>query len=493
MMENTNWGQLFLSPKFIISIILDVIDFFLPPGFETAYDLVLTGVAFLMFGPKGLTALWEVVEFSSAVDRFIPTLTIIAIMDFKSNWHNSGRNKELGLDSEEELGMLNRGYDKKTAERFKRRFGIDPKYRNIVKNIKPVTWLLLIVVLVLAVMYFLVTPTFFNALLSPVVTGAFVVGIVIGLLKGKNLKSGIIYGLVFAFIAAAVLFFLPAISEAAIPVVSNIPILNQVGPKALDLIKSPEKIVENILPRSFSTPETVEPPQRTLSAKFLNPIARTPTNVVVQVGVLSKEDITVVPKCYLDGRQIGTDVSELTFEGSSSEQFVYVTCDDSQNGSKLSLKLEADFTSEALLEVFVGEGEDKGNPSSKMIYGSPYSLSLDLLGDQPIRERQLEYPLEVKFFRDEKNTKVVKLKSLELSTKTDKFGIRCDQPFSDLEYSGDREKIDEIVVNKDKDAILFTCNIDVLDMPEEGIEKSWIESKATYTIEKEFKTTLRKS
>jgi len=67
--------------KLIVSVMLDTLDFFAPPGVEELLDLFNTGVAVNFYGLKGLGAFWEAFEATGAIDRFVPSLTILWFLD----------------------------------------------------------------------------------------------------------------------------------------------------------------------------------------------------------------------------------------------------------------------------------------------------------------------------------------------------------------------------------------------------------------------------
>ncbi|MGV6801950.1 MAG: hypothetical protein ACWA5L_08530 [bacterium] len=72
--------------KLIIAIILDIADFTLGRimGIGTALDVLFAFIGYLMFGPKGLIQLWEVVDLSDQADGFVPTLTLIALAELRA-------------------------------------------------------------------------------------------------------------------------------------------------------------------------------------------------------------------------------------------------------------------------------------------------------------------------------------------------------------------------------------------------------------------------
>ncbi|NRA28718.1 MAG: hypothetical protein HRU11_00535 [Parvularculaceae bacterium] len=74
--------------KLAVAIVFDAADFVggWIPGFGTAFDALLTVVAVVLFGWKGLFQLWEVAAFPPGmdlVDGFIPTLTLLAIAELR--------------------------------------------------------------------------------------------------------------------------------------------------------------------------------------------------------------------------------------------------------------------------------------------------------------------------------------------------------------------------------------------------------------------------
>lgn len=72
------------SIKMIISIIWDILDFFIGriPGFGTLWDFAGTLLALLLWGGPGLLALWEVFEVTDQLDAEIPTLTLIGLLSY---------------------------------------------------------------------------------------------------------------------------------------------------------------------------------------------------------------------------------------------------------------------------------------------------------------------------------------------------------------------------------------------------------------------------
>ena len=92
------------DPIFIICVILDLIDFILPPGVEIPWDIFLTFLALLFFRLKGLFAFWEVPELTS-MDRFVPTMTVLYF------WNKSGKSlwQLLGFKGKQLSGPKNKG------------------------------------------------------------------------------------------------------------------------------------------------------------------------------------------------------------------------------------------------------------------------------------------------------------------------------------------------------------------------------------------------
>jgi len=67
--------------KLLIAIVLDIIDFTVGRmlGLGMIVDAALAAVAFALWGPVGLLALWEMADPTEQIDGFVPTMTLIAL------------------------------------------------------------------------------------------------------------------------------------------------------------------------------------------------------------------------------------------------------------------------------------------------------------------------------------------------------------------------------------------------------------------------------
>ena len=67
--------------KLAIAVLLDILDFTLGRilGAGTIIDIVFAGIAFVLWGPIGLIALWEALDVTDQADGFVPTMTLIAL------------------------------------------------------------------------------------------------------------------------------------------------------------------------------------------------------------------------------------------------------------------------------------------------------------------------------------------------------------------------------------------------------------------------------
>jgi hypothetical protein len=72
--------------KMIISLILDGIDFFMPPIIGTVYDFILGFVGLYLWGIKGGAQFLELIDITDRADAFIPTLTIMGLFSIKEIW-----------------------------------------------------------------------------------------------------------------------------------------------------------------------------------------------------------------------------------------------------------------------------------------------------------------------------------------------------------------------------------------------------------------------
>lgn len=67
--------------KLAIAVLLDILDFTFGRllGAGTVIDIIFAGIAFVLWGPVGLLALWEAIDVTDQGDAFIPTMTLIAL------------------------------------------------------------------------------------------------------------------------------------------------------------------------------------------------------------------------------------------------------------------------------------------------------------------------------------------------------------------------------------------------------------------------------
>ena len=77
-----------LMLKFAIAIIWDILDFAvlhtppLPPFLGTITDFISIPLAIALWGEEGLLASWELLDPTEIVDSFVPTLTIIGLIQY---------------------------------------------------------------------------------------------------------------------------------------------------------------------------------------------------------------------------------------------------------------------------------------------------------------------------------------------------------------------------------------------------------------------------
>lgn len=84
------------AAKLSIAVLLDVLDFTLGRilGAGTVIDIIFAGIAFVLWGPIGLLALWEAIDVTDQIDGFVPTMTLIALSQMKK-----GRKKTHAAES----------------------------------------------------------------------------------------------------------------------------------------------------------------------------------------------------------------------------------------------------------------------------------------------------------------------------------------------------------------------------------------------------------
>ncbi len=74
-----------VAAKFAIALVLDLIDFTIgrAPILGVGMDALAAGVAVLLWGWKGLFALWELADPTEQIDGFAPTQTLIALASLR--------------------------------------------------------------------------------------------------------------------------------------------------------------------------------------------------------------------------------------------------------------------------------------------------------------------------------------------------------------------------------------------------------------------------
>ena len=79
------------AAKLILAVLLDAADLAAHRviGFGVPTDVVLAGVGFLLFGWKGLLQLWEVADGDGRVAGYVPTLTLLALIELRAAGRSS--------------------------------------------------------------------------------------------------------------------------------------------------------------------------------------------------------------------------------------------------------------------------------------------------------------------------------------------------------------------------------------------------------------------
>ena len=158
--------------KIIISLILDVIDFFIGriPVFGTVFDFFLSFIGVMMWGPIGLLSFWEVFDFTDQLDGFIPTLTISGIVSsgvlgqFGSLFRR-GEEEELayaydGGKGSEEKDYYKKGYKEALGERRVQLGFIGSIIDSIKRNLGYLAKPAVVVLLIIGLWFFMTSDTF---------------------------------------------------------------------------------------------------------------------------------------------------------------------------------------------------------------------------------------------------------------------------------------------------------------------------------------------
>jgi len=312
------------------------------------------------------------------------------------------------------------------------------------------------------------------------------------LVKSRGLSNSITAGVIIALLVGTIILFSPTILEK---VYEKTPIfgaeIKKLGDTVLKRVDPTTYIAElGIVGGTFEKPKAEDTAKQVINNKF-NLQSKDPVRAFATLGVLAKEeDLNLRVKCMLDGEEIDIDNSELVFRKMENEQFASVECSSDRKGNELSLIVEAPFQTETVLDVYVGEGT-RGRIKSKQLHEAPYALALDLFDNQPLAERDLPYPFQVKLFRIEKGTKLKEVNSLIINSLSQRYDIECSFPFEKLSFSASEKELERAIIDKAKDALVFNCNLEVRNVPESGDQLSIVGGVAKYTIEKEFKTSVK--
>ena len=65
--------------KFTISVVIDLLDFIMPPIIGTFYDAFAVWVAVKLWGNTGYAGLLEILDITDRADAFIPIVTLIGL------------------------------------------------------------------------------------------------------------------------------------------------------------------------------------------------------------------------------------------------------------------------------------------------------------------------------------------------------------------------------------------------------------------------------
>jgi len=72
-------GWLITIFKLIISLLFDLLDFIMPPGIGTIYDILGGFLGLWLWGVPGGLQFLEIIDFTDRIDGFLPTLTLAGI------------------------------------------------------------------------------------------------------------------------------------------------------------------------------------------------------------------------------------------------------------------------------------------------------------------------------------------------------------------------------------------------------------------------------
>lgn len=300
----------------------------------------------------------------------------------------------------------------------------------------------------------------------------------------SNLISGIISAIIFGAIAALLVFFWPTISHyASIYLPKGLTASLSGGIQSIVKMFSPTELQKQFGEEIWSSPQAKAPAEKKIDVEFVNALNKAPLEVVAKITAKVKDETAVNIQCFLDNNAIETYPKEIIFAKSDAEQHSSVTCSNKEGGKELSLKMNISDKIKSIMPLWIGKGENRGIAKSAMDHESYYSMLLETLNDQPLKDGK--YPLLIKIKREEQGT-MLKDASLEVSTLSGKVTLNC--PYGSR-FAGGRDKLEKWLANKETDGYVIKCEMEVRNAPEEASMIA-IEGQMDYSIEKEFKTSL---
>jgi hypothetical protein len=210
-----------------------------------------------------------------------------------------------------------------------------------------------------------------------------------------------------------------------------------------------------------------------------------PLYKTVGLKIKTSMPLKVTPQCYLGSNPIKTTTpfgTDLNFAASDSIQSSSVTCsDETSTSTKLALKISAQNIEQTIKAgIWIGKGESKGKLSAKNDSG-PYSISLENPYDtQPFGVGS--YPINIVIKSSIEEINITQINSLKLISTSNRASIECN--------FGNELKASKADVGKWLAEKGISCQLIINDVPSQGSEQIFIESKFNYDIEKTFRTNL---
>ena len=308
-------------------------------------------------------------------------------------------------------------------------------------------------------------------------------------LEGKETRTGAIITRLGLFIAIGVVIglFWPTISSYASDLYSKASVFL---PSIFTQFK--QAATPEYYSKLLQSPSTQQE-KSAVSVEFVNPYFKSgnPLDVIVKISVLTPDmNMKILPTCSLDGTPLGVETAgtgnEIYFYKSSIQQSTSLHCKGTAHEGTLKLELQRSLNIKTSMPLIIAPQftEYKGIPSSKT--DAPFSLAIGVYNNQPLLPGTYDLPILLK--KNEANTELVSINSLNLTTLSKSVRLDCPK-FSSITngfaiLNLDAADLKNYAQSPTGDLYVFNCKLIVSGVNEETT--LYITSEALYNIKSSY-------